>query len=142
MCLRRTYAQSVVQGGREMGMQKEPPSIGGTGYSVWQKGYVVRRFVWWKEGRPTEVQRGSAGVDNSGPKVSVAVGGRLAVCIGIFHTINTLPLLSKRRSFQRETLGRNDIRHPSVTQSWTMLEEPGTGIGGGEHTEVPHHGWA
>lgn len=54
MCLRRTYAQSVVQGGREMGMQKEPPSIEGTGYSVWQNGYV-ERFVWLKEGRPAEV---------------------------------------------------------------------------------------
>lgn len=38
MCLRRTYAQSVVQGGREMGCKKEPPSIGDTKYSVWQDG--------------------------------------------------------------------------------------------------------
>lgn len=41
----------------------------------------------------------------------------------------------KMAILQREALRQNYIRHPSVTQSWMMLEEPGTGIGGGEHTQ-------
>lgn len=86
----------------------------------------VKRFVWLKEGR------GSAGVDISGPRpADVAVGGRLAVCIGIFHTINS-PLQSKDPSAGCTKTELHTA--PFRDASWTMLEEPGTGIGGGEHT--------
>lgn len=55
-------------------------------------GRIVKIFAWLKKGRPTDwkyCEVGSAGVDISGPRsADVAVGGRLSLCIGIFHTIN------------------------------------------------------